>query len=262
MIAALCLFPFLALASRPLSQESPPGVRVEKSPKGDVVVVDPGLTLGGLVQRGGEILGRVYLSRTQDSTGLSGTPVGLSASQTVPLADFEPWLEGVLRTHDFATVIPPEGTREPFQLVHLRGEGRNTLVTSARLVPVEDLASFRHPGTVIRTSLPLRYIDAARAATNLRPLFTEPNLESVSMAGNSNTLVLQGFPRTVSTWVEVLKLADVEPVGRPEEVAAIAERLRAPARVEESVEGRLKRVEEALDALRAAVRDLAADLRR
>ncbi|MCI0589580.1 MAG: hypothetical protein L0323_22420 [Planctomycetes bacterium] len=262
MIAAFLLAPLLALSPRPLPQDAPPGIRVEKSPKGDVVVVDAGLTLGGLVRRGGEILGRVYLSRTQESSALSNTPVGLSGSQTVPLADFEPWLEGVLRTHEFATVVPPEGSLEPFQLVSLRGEGRPMLVTAARLVPVEDVANYRHPGTLIRTSLPLRHIDASRAAANLRPLFTDPNLESVSMVGSSNTVVLQGFPRSVSTWVEVLKGADVEPVERPEVIAALAQRFAAPGRGEESLEGRLKRVEEALDSLRSAVRDLAADLRR
>ena len=261
MIAACLVFPLLALASPPLPQDIPPGIRVEKSPKGDVVVVDSGLNLAGLVRRGGEILGRVYLARAQESMILSNTDVGLTAPQTIPLADFEPWLEGVLRTHEFATVVPPEGTLEPFQIVSLRGEGRPMLVTAARLVPVEDVAHYRHPGTLIRTSLPLRYIDAARAASNLRPLFTDPNLESVSMVGSSNTLVLQGFPRSVSSWVEVLKGADVEPAEKPIVVAAHSER-QAVVRVEESLEARLKRVEEALDSLRTAVRDLAADLRR
>ncbi|MGH7151258.1 MAG: hypothetical protein ACREIU_11185 [Planctomycetota bacterium] len=262
MLAAFLLFPLLSLASPPVSQETPPGIRVEKSPRGDVVVVDPGLYLLGLVRRGGEILGRVHLARAAESTNLGATPVGLTAPQSVPLAEFEPWLEGVLRTHEFATVVPPEGTLEPFQLVSLRGEGRSMLVTGARLVPVEDLPRFRHPGTLIRTSLPLRHIEAARAASNLRPLFTDPNLESVSVVGTSNSLVLQGFPRSVSTWVEVLKGADVEPAERPVDVAPSPERSAAAARVEESLEGRLRRVEEALDALRSAVRDLASDLRR
>jgi hypothetical protein len=262
MIAAFLLAPLLALASPPLPQDVPAGIRVEKSPKGDVVVVDAGLTLGGLVRRGGEILGRVYLSRAQESNILSSTVVGISASQTVPIAEFGPWLEGVLRTHEFATVVPPEASLEPFQLVSLRGEGRPMLVTGAPLVPLEQVATFRHPGTLIRTSLPLRYIDAARAASNLRPLFTDPNLESVSMVGSSNTVVLQGFPRSVSTWVEVLKGADVEPVERPEVIATLAQRFAAPGRGEESLEARLKRVEEALDSLRSAVRDLAADIRR
>ncbi len=260
MIAAFLLS--TVLASSPVSQEAPPGIRVEKSPRGDVVVVDPGLTLGGLVHRGGEVLGRVYLARGQESNLLSSTPVGTTAPQTVPLADFEPWLEGVLRTHEFATVVPPEGTLEPFQIVSLRGDNRALIVSTARFVPVENLPRFRHPGTLVRTSLDLRFIDSMRSATNLRALLTDPNLESASVVGSSNTLVLQGFPRSVQTWVEILKGADVEPAGGAVVPLPSPERRAAVVRGEETLEGRLRRVEEALDALRSAVRDLAADVRR
>ena len=51
-------------------------------------------------------------------------------------------------------------------------------------------------------------------------------------------------------------------VTRKTALAALAQRFAAQGRGEESLEGRLKRVEEALDSLRTAVRDLAADLRR
>ncbi|HET6202382.1 MAG TPA: hypothetical protein VFI25_06235 [Planctomycetota bacterium] len=250
-------------AASPTPPNAPSGIRVEQTARGKEVVVESGIPLADLVTWGGVILGRVYTWRQDSEPVLRGTPVKLTSPQSVPIADFEPWLEGVLLTQDFVTILPPEGSLEPVLLVNLRGADRSMLPRSALFVPAEEVPRFRHPGTLIRTAVPLTYLDAQRAAVNLRPFFTDPHLESISPLGSSNGVVIQGFPRTVSTLIAILKIGDAG--GLDGARLPVLERLPEAAGEKAGAtpfEIRLRRLEEASEAFQAAIRNLAAESRR
>ncbi|HET6202129.1 MAG TPA: hypothetical protein VFI25_04935, partial [Planctomycetota bacterium] len=208
MTATLLLAPLLALFSPSLPQEAAPGARPGKAASGERVIVEPEITLEGLLRLGEKTLGRVYQTRPEHAAILQNARPGLASRQEIPLAEFEPWLETILVANDFVTLFPPEGSPQIVRLAHLKGQDRGAIRSLARFVPAGEVARFRHPAAPIQTSVTLRYLDPVRAVTNLRPLLTDSNLEMVSVIGD--TVVVAGLTGTVSAWLEILKAADVE----------------------------------------------------
>ncbi|MCI0589632.1 MAG: hypothetical protein L0323_22685 [Planctomycetes bacterium] len=250
----------------PQGQESaaePVGIRLEKARGGDMVVVEPGVTLGDLAFVGEGFLGRVCHWKPEVEHILRTARPGLSARQEVPLAEFDPWIETVLLANDFVLILPAEGSQEPVQLVSLRGTDRNRLQSSARFVPAEELPRYRHPATLVLTTVRVRYLDPKVAAANLRPYFTDPNLENVSAMGD--TLHFQGFPRRLASCLTILREADHESEARalapPPDRGTSAAGSGAGTSVED-LAARVKQLEDGIEVLRAMIKELTAERRR
>ncbi len=241
----------------------PVGVWLEKAPGGDRVVVESGVTLGELAVAGQRILSRVCQWKPDAAPILGTARLGISARQEIPLAEFEPWLETVLLANDFVLVLPFEGSQEPVQLVHLRGTDRVKLASAARFVPAEELPRYRHPATLVLTTVRLRYLDPKVAAANLRPYFTDPNLEHVSAMGD--TLHFQGFPRRLASCLAILREADHESEARalapPPNQGTPAAGTGAGTSVED-LAARVKQLEDGIEVLRAMIKELTAERRR
>ena len=263
--AAFLLFglPLLVLS---LPQEEPaPTLRREKTPQGERILLDPEMTLEQFILEAGRILGRGYQWKAE-AQALLGSTLRVTGFRSVPAADFESFFEQMLLAYDFLAVPPPESSALPWKIYYLKGSDRQNLRSFARYVPVEEIEKYRSRVILLTTGLRLRYLEAQRAVNNLRALFPDQTIETITTIGD--TVVLSGFASNVAIMATLLKEADVEaeaqkapalPPGKP---AAPGHAAPSGATRDGDLEARLKGLEDSVDSLRQAVRDLAAALRR
>ncbi len=238
----------------------PGRIRLEKTPGGDRVVVEAGFTLMDLACDGEKLLGRVCQWDEASEQLLKATRVALSARQEIPLAEFDPWLETVLLANDFVLLLPAEGSRDPVKVASLRGPDRYRIKSSARFVPAEELPRYRHPATLVMTTVRVHYLDPSIAAANLRPYFTDPNLEHVSSIGD--TLHFEGFPRRLASCLTILREADHESEARAFAPSTDGGAGAGSGTSVEDLAARVKRLEDGIEVLRAMIKELTAERRR
>lgn len=264
MLPAAILVLGFPLFSPPFPQEEPsPTLHREKTAEGERILVPPGLTLEDFIRQGGRILDRDYQWK-QEVSSLIQFSLSFTGTRPVPIADFESFFEQMLLAHDFLVVPAPEDSPVPGRVFYLKGSDRLLLRSLARYHPVEEIDAYRARGILVTTSLPLRHLDAQRAVNNLRAFFPDQTIETITTVGDS--VVVTGFASNVANVVTLLKASDVESAG---EKAATDPEKPAPGEAAPSgagrggdLEAKLKSLEEAVESLRRAIRDLAAELRR
>ncbi|HET6203959.1 MAG TPA: secretin N-terminal domain-containing protein [Planctomycetota bacterium] len=149
---------------------------------------------------------------------LKGTKVKLIGTKKIPKNPdrFYAFFQTMLKINDFVCLEVGKPPLQVILLVSLRGTDRNILKQSATYILPDEIERYADkPGALVTALVPLQHLDATRAAQNLRPFFTDPNLENVTTIGNSNSLLLTAFGPTVAALARLLELIDV-PAVEPE----------------------------------------------
>lgn len=258
------LLPFLL----PSQDASPYGaIRREATPGGERIVVEPGLTLEEFIVQGSELLGRVVTWKTEAETLLESTRMRFSAPVRVEPEGFRDFFETtLLQQYDFVTIPPPGEKEGVYTVTYIKGGDRPFLKQRALMVPLGELPLYRGRGILVTTTIPLSHVDAQRLVTNLRNYFPDPQLESISTMGNSNSFLITGFAPTVARFCELIQSLDVPPPEFPQEGRLFlgpkqASGAPAPIPWEAEFANRLGEVSQILQVLVTQIEGLAAEVK-
>ena len=138
--------------------------------------------------------------------------------QHVQQKQFYQYFQSVLKSYDFiVTEFGPEGSSFLQVSKLTAGGGRPGagggagIKLQAPVVDIADIDDYRHdPGTLITTSMPLRYIEARNTMTTISTLF-DGNIEQARNVDNANNLVITGFGSHVWGIWQLMKLIDLPP---------------------------------------------------
>ncbi len=122
----------------------------------------------------------------------------------VPEADMFETYKAILKAHELV-LIPIGPSSAPMYLVqNLRsGSARTALVPVAKFVSLEDLADYSDRTELIRTVMPLRYMDISRARTELNNLVSQ-QYGSINTVQSVNALIITEFAPVVYAISEML----------------------------------------------------------
>jgi general secretion pathway protein D len=209
--AALCLAltPFLA----------PPAAAQDITVQGDEYVLQfderEGEKLIDFIDLAKNILVRPIKFNPQD---VSTETIRIVGPQHVKQKQFYQYFQSVLKSYDYiVTEFGPEGSSF-LQISKLtaggaggRGASGAGIKLQAPVVDILDIDAYEHdPGTLITTSMPLRYIDARNTMATISTLF-DGNVEQARNVDNANNLVITGFGSHVWGIWQLMKLIDVPP---------------------------------------------------
>ncbi len=174
-----------------------------------------GVTLEQFVQICQETTQLNFTWKQDAEQGLRTTKVKLLGKKRIPKDKdrFYAFFQTILKINDFVCLEVGRRPLEVVLLVSLRGTDRNILKQSATYILPDEIERYADkPGALVTALVPLQYLEARTTATNLRPFFTDPNLENVNTIGNSNSLLLTAFGPTVAALARLLELIDIPSV--------------------------------------------------
>ncbi len=137
--------------------------------------------------------------------------------QHIKQSQFFQYFQSVLKTYDFiVTEFGPEdsGLLQITKLSAGGAQGRGGgagIKLQAPVVDIGDIDRYRYDtGSLITTSMPLRYIDARNTVSTITTLF-DGNVEQARNVENANNIVVTGFGSHVWGIWQLMKLIDVPP---------------------------------------------------
>ncbi len=153
-----------------------------------------------------------------DPQQVSGLSIRIVGPQRVKQKQFYQYFQSVLKAYDFIVVdYGPEGSSFlSIQKIGVGGAGGRSggagiIKSQAPVVDIADIGNYRHdPGTLITTSMPLKYIDGRSAMATFQPFF-DGQIEQVRNVENQNTLVVTGFGSHVWGAWQLAQLIDLPP---------------------------------------------------
>ncbi len=216
------------------------------APAQDIVVQDDTYVLQFDEQEGEKLADFIDLSQKIIGRPIRYNPGDMGAEvrinmlgpQVVRQDQFYAYFQSILKAYDYIVVeYGPEGSS--FLSVQKitagggparSGSGGTFIKSQAPVVDVADLERYRHePGTLITTSLPLKYV-AGRDVLTTFSVYFESAIEQIRNVENSNAIVVTGFGSHVWGMWQLLQLIDVPPF-RP--VPVIHKRVLKHASVDE-----------------------------
>lgn len=197
-------------------------------------------------------LARMILDKPMkyDPQEVNNVNIRIIGTPQVERERFFQFFQAVLRAYDFIVVLYAEGAGDFYSIQRISASARGgaaggVVKATAPIVPLESLEKYRYdPGTLITTSIPLKYIDGRAAMATFNPFF-DSQVESIRNVENSNSLVITGFGTNVWGAFQLVGLVDVPPF---QPLPTIRKRELANASVDE--------VEPVLTELLAAARGL------
>ncbi|HKB17364.1 MAG TPA: hypothetical protein VKF62_14950, partial [Planctomycetota bacterium] len=174
-----------------------------------------GVTLEQFVQICQETTQLNFTWKADAEQFLKSTKVKLLGKKRIPKDKdrFYAFFQTILKINEFVCLEVGRRPLEVILLVSLRGTDRNILKQSATYILPDEIERYADkPGALVTALVPLQYLEARTTATNLRPFFTDPNLENVNTIGNSNSLLLTAFGPTVAALARLLELIDIPSV--------------------------------------------------
>jgi general secretion pathway protein D len=204
-------------AQTPPAQD-PPGVNL--SIDGDLIALSvnetEGLALIDFIKLTERITDRVFVYSPQEVGNPTNGNITFIGEVELRRENFFSFFQTMLYIRGFACVLRTTGDSEVVEIVAMTGPKRQELTSSARYVPPDEVENYANQtGVTILTTVPLKYINANTAQTQLRPFFAQGGAGGVGLTpgsvGNGRALLLQGFGPQVYSASQLLRLVDVEP---------------------------------------------------
>jgi general secretion pathway protein D len=174
-----------------------------------------GVTLEQFIQICQETTQLNFTWKQETDAALKSTKIKLLGKKRIPKDKdrFYAFFQTILKINEFVCLEVGKRPLEVILLVSLRGTDRNILKQSATYILPDEIERYADkPGALVTALVPLQWLDSRTTATNLRPFFTDPNLENVNTIGNSNSLLLTAFGPTVAALARLLELIDIPSV--------------------------------------------------
>lgn len=186
-----------------------------------------GITFMEFVKLAQQVTGRTFMppegvgpspaapTGIQPGAAGAGPRIAILGRMRVRKENFFSFFQTVLRIKDYAVVRRGQDDTEIYEIISLASPKRQEVKNAVRFVPVEELSNFaQDEGTVILTTVRLKYTNPQQASNTLRPLFTDPQgFAQLQAVGDSQALALVGFAPWVWTIYRMIQLVDV-----PEEI--------------------------------------------
>ncbi len=159
-----------------------------------------------------EAMTQVHVMANEESrTLLEHSRLGIEGQLRVPADQVQSFFHTALRGADFALQPLHEGEPRILGLVSMKTQARNTMRGRAPFVNVEELEQLRHfPAMLVGTALTLEHLDVRQLSNAMRTMITDANTEQMLPAGNTNSLVLVGFPDRLYELVQQLRFINEE----------------------------------------------------
>ncbi|MBK8976845.1 MAG: hypothetical protein IPM29_13080 [Planctomycetes bacterium] len=217
-LAALLLSVLAPLAALPAQgEETQPNVRL--TIENDTIVMSineaTGLEIKEFIKLTERVTGKV-ITFTESELQAQNSKVNFVGTVRLQREEFFSFFQTMLYIQGFACVLRGGGGTEITEVVSMQGPKRTEIASSARYVPIEQLADFAtQTGVQVLTTVRLQNINAQNAATALRPFFSQSAGQAGGLIpgnlGDPRSLLLQGFgPQVYAAW-QILRLADVPP---------------------------------------------------
>lgn len=190
-----------------------------------------GMTIGSFIRLVSEKTGINFLISSQARTRLKSDSLVLTRPAEVPKEDFFPWVQNVLRAHEFAVIPIGPKSSEIMLVEDTRGQKRTFLKTSAIFVPLEELENYADQALLISTTIPIKYMDINRAQTQLRSL-VDQTLGGLYTVSGVNAIIVTEYGPTVWATYQLLKAMDQQPITQQILIEKVKLEYAAPEEIE------------------------------
>lgn len=189
------------------------------------LVLNPGgepTSMAELVRAYERLTGIRAMASDETRSLLQAISIGIEGEFTVEAAEVPGFVHCMLRGGDFA--ITPMRASAPviIGIESLRTQARNTIRGSVIYVKPEELAELAHyPAMLVTTTVTLEHVDVRQLSNAMRTMITDANTQQLLPAGNTNSMVLVGYPDQLLSVVKHLGFINEE-CGRLLEQASAA----------------------------------------
>lgn len=118
------------------------------------------------------------------------------------------FVESALASQDFRLARMSHGDVTTFTLLSAEAGMRRSFKSGSPFTMVEskDLHLWAgHDAILVQSTIEVEGVDMRQVSTNLRPLFSDPNFQSIMSAGSTNSLIFQGTGSQVAAVSELLQ---------------------------------------------------------
>ena len=174
LLASLLLGAFLPAQVPPV--QAPPEVNIKIEGDEIALSVDEtqGIAMVDFIKLTQQITGRVFVYTAQEVSNPTNTAITFVGPMRLKRKDFFSFFQTMLYIRNFALVLRATGDKEVVEIVQMSGPKRSELNASARYVPPDEIENYANQtGVTILTTVPLQYINANTAQTQLRPFFAQ-----------------------------------------------------------------------------------------
>ncbi|HYC79369.1 MAG TPA: secretin N-terminal domain-containing protein [Planctomycetota bacterium] len=186
--------------------------RPETQPEGGFEFrMDPaGMPIETLIQQAQNQTGKTFIY--SDQSQIAGKKVRLVGTFSGPRREAFSFYQAILLSQNFALV--PLGDEETGLYLIENIDQSRALKQRAIYVPHAELARYRNEvGTVIMTSIPLRYVKVGNIRGAYQQILQNRNAEFTQEVESANSLIVVAFAPTVYALKQIIEVMDVPQVG-------------------------------------------------
>ncbi len=154
-----------------------------------------------------------------------------SEAVEIPLSEFQGFFERLLLDKDFVYTEDGHGPATLHRVVSMHPSRTGSLVNAARVVPFDELDSYRNRGILVTTCIPLENISCRALVSSMSTFFMkrQPSAETFRTVDESNALIITSFGFKAAALAGFIKEIDGAAGGSGgyETIARIEKRLAA-----------------------------------
>ncbi|QDU67196.1 secretin N-terminal domain-containing protein [Engelhardtia mirabilis] len=180
---------------------------------------DEGMSLLEFIKACEQATGLQFIVPKEASDELKNETVRMIGTKRIPKQDFYSFFQIIMFIHNFACVevgAPPLTVTVIQSLASSNARTQGSIRQKSIYVLPEELDGYAdQPATLITTVVTLPHTDVRQLSNSLRSLITDQNTLNMVPAGNSDSLILQGFGSYIVQLAKLLFLIDQESIIPP-----------------------------------------------
>ncbi len=209
ILHSLLLLPVLGASATLPQQESFSPNDLPKPSDAIVIDLTTTTTMAQLIDSYCEVTGiRILVDPETHTLATSKAFTGFGKQLVLKPGDVQSFFESTLASQNFRLARMSHGDFTTFTLLSADTGLRRSFKSGSPFTMVEskDLHLWAgHDAILVQSTIEVEGVDMRQVGTNLRPLFSDPNFQSIMSAGSTNSLIFQGTGSQVAAVSELLQ---------------------------------------------------------